>query len=106
MCTAVIVVSLPSLKPIIVRTAPTNTANRSNTGYLQPGPGKPVSSSRDGTYTAHIQGGTVDEEEMELTFLDRKASLTPTGTTDETKTQDGKDNVIVTTNVTVTRDVL
>ncbi len=48
----------------------------------------------------------MDEEEMELTFLDRKASLTPTRTTDETKTQDGKDNVIVTTNVTVTRDVL
>jgi hypothetical protein len=106
MCTAVVVVSLPSLKSLIVRTAPTNTSNRSNTGYLQPGSGKPVSSSRDGTYTAHIQGGTVDEEEMELTLLDRKASLTPTGTTDETKTQDGKDNVIVTTNVTVTRDVL
>jgi hypothetical protein len=106
MCTAVVVVSLPSLKSLIVQTTPTNTANRSNTGYLQPGSGKPVSSSRGGTYTARIQGGTVDEEEMELTFLNRKASLTPTGTTDETKTQDGKDNVIVTTNVTVTMDVL
>ncbi|CAG5179634.1 uncharacterized protein ALTATR162_LOCUS9384 [Alternaria atra] len=106
MCTAVVVVSLPSLKPLIVRTTPMHTANRSNTGYLQPGSGKPVSSSRGGTYTARIQGGTVDEEEMELTFLDREASLTPTGTTDETKTQDGKDNVIVTTNVAVTRDVL
>jgi hypothetical protein len=106
MCTAVVVVSLPSLKSLIIRTTPTNTANRSNTGYLNPGSGKPVISSRSGTYTARIEGGTVDEEELELTFLERKASLTPTGTTDETKTQDGKDTVIVTTDVTVTRDLL
>ena len=106
MCTAVIVVSLPLLKSLIARATPANTANRSNTGYLKTGSGKPVSSGRGGTYTSHIQGGTVDDEEMELTFPDRKASPTPTGTTDETRTQDGKDNVIVTTNVTVTRDVL
>ncbi|CAG5137584.1 uncharacterized protein ALTATR162_LOCUS159 [Alternaria atra] len=106
MCTAVIVVSLPSLKSFIARTTPAHTANRSNTGYIQTGSGKPVSSSRGGTYTSHIQDGTVDHEEMELTFLDRRASPTPTGTTDETRTQDGKDNVMVTTNVTVTRDVL
>jgi hypothetical protein len=106
MSTAVIVVSLPSLKSLIVRKTPTNTENRSNTGYLQTGSGKPVGGSRGGTYTSHIQGGTVDEEEIELTFLGRKNSPTPTGATDETRNQDGKDNVIVTTNVTVTRDVI
>lgn len=37
---------------------------------------------------------------------DRKASPAPTGATDETRVQDGKDGVIVTTNFTVTRDVL
>ncbi|KAL6703043.1 hypothetical protein ACN47E_010250 [Coniothyrium glycines] len=35
MCTAVIVVSLPSLKPLIVRTTPTNSSNRSTNGYVQ-----------------------------------------------------------------------
>ena len=101
MCTAVIVVSLPSLKPLIVRTTPTNTSNRSTNGYLQAGSGKPIS-HRAGTVTSHIQGGHADDE-MELTFLDRKVSPTPTSTTGG---QDGKDAVTVTTNVTVTRDVL
>jgi hypothetical protein len=105
MCTAVIVVSLPSLKSLIVRATPVNTSNRSNTGYLQAGSGKTPGSSRP-TYTSHIQGGTIDDEEMELTFLDRKPSPTPTGTTDETGVQSGKDNVIVTTDFTVTRDVV
>jgi hypothetical protein len=106
MCTAIIVVSLPSLKSLIGRTTPVNTTNRSNTGYLQAGSGKIPGSSRP-TYSSHIQGGTIDDEEMELTFLDRKPSPTPTGTTDETgAAQSGKDSVIVTTNFTVTRDAL
>jgi hypothetical protein len=105
MCTAIIVVSLPSLKSLIARATPQNTSNRSNTGYLQAGSGKTPGSSRP-TYTSHIQGGTIDDEEMELTFLDRKASPTPTGATDETGAQSGKDNVVVTTNIMVTRDVL
>jgi hypothetical protein len=106
MCVAIIVVSLPSLKSFIVRTTPTNTVNRSNSGYLQPGSGIIGGNSRGPTYTSHIEGGTVDDEEMELTFLDRKASPTPTGTTDEGTVQSGKDNVMVTTNFTVTRDLL
>ncbi|KAF1830240.1 hypothetical protein BDW02DRAFT_650792 [Decorospora gaudefroyi] len=101
MSTAVIVVSLPSLKSLVARATPTNTTNRSNTGYMPTGAS---SGKKGGTYTAHIQGGTVDEDEMELTFLDRKASPTPTGTTGEHEV--GKDGVVVTTNVTVTRDVL
>ena len=52
-----------------------------------------------------MRGGP-SEDELELTFQDRKGSPTPTGTTDEGRTQDGKDNVIVTTNFTVTRDIL
>lgn len=36
MCTAVIVVSLPTLKPLVVRTSPNNTSQRSqHNGYLQ-----------------------------------------------------------------------
>lgn len=57
------------------------------------------------TYTSHVRGGP-SEDELELTFQDRKGSPTPTGNTDEGRTQDGKDNVIVTTNFTVTRDML
>jgi hypothetical protein len=109
MCIAIIVVSLPSLKALIIRTTPPNTTNRSNSGYLQPGSGTiggSGSSNRGPTYTSHIEGSTVDDEEMELTFLDRKASPTPTGTTDEGAVQSGKDNVMVTTEYTVTRDLL
>lgn len=57
------------------------------------------------TYTSNIQAGRA-EDEMELTFLDRKVSPTPTGTTDETRTQGGKDNVTVRTDWTVTRNML
>jgi len=46
------------------------------------------------------------DEEMELTFLDRKPSPSPTATTAETGagTQDAKDSVMVRTDVTVTRE--
>ncbi|USP74694.1 hypothetical protein yc1106_01968 [Curvularia clavata] len=103
MCTAVIVVSLPFFKSLIMRSSPSNT-NRSNTGYIS-GPSHRIDPSGLETYTSHVRGGP-SEDELELTFQDRKGSPTPTGTTDEGRTQDGKDNVIVTTNVTVTRDML
>jgi hypothetical protein len=102
MCTAVIVVSLPSLKSLLVKPTPTNTSNRSTSGYVQAGSGKTIGSKGNG-HSSHVQGGTMDDE-VELTFLDRKVSPTPTGTTDETRVQDGKDAVIVTTDFTVTRD--
>jgi len=105
MCTAVIVVSLPSLKALIIRPTPNNTYDRSNSGYLQAGDGKTIGSKGNG-HSSRVQGGTLDDDEMELTFLDRKASPAPTGATDETRVQDGKDGVIVTTDFTVTRDVL
>jgi hypothetical protein len=46
------------------------------------------------------------DEEMELTFLERKPSPTPTTTTAETGTgpHDGKDSVMVRTDVTVVRE--
>ena len=113
MCTAVIVVSLPSLKALIIRPTPNNTYDRSNSGYLQAVDGKTIGSKGNG-HSSRVQGGTLDDDEMELTFLvrdvpshqDRKASPAPTGATDETRVQDGKDGVIVTTDFTVTRDVL
>lgn len=84
-------------------TSPSAT-NRSNTGYIS-GPSHRIHPSGLDTYTSHVRGGP-PEDEMELTFQDRKGSPTPTGTTDEGRAQDGKDNVMVTTNWTVTRDML
>ncbi|KAI4682757.1 uncharacterized protein J4E84_007221 [Alternaria hordeiaustralica] len=108
MCTAVIVVSLPSLKALIIKPTPATSSNRSNSGYLQAGSGKTIGSKgiNFNGHSSNIQGGTMDDE-MELTFLDRKASPTPTGTTDGSRLQDGKDNVMVTTDfeVTSTRNV-
>ena len=103
MCTAIIVVSLPSLKSLIVKPTPANTSNRSNSGYVQAASVKTIG-SRGNKYSAHAQGGTMDDE-VELTFLERKASPTPTGTTDEIRVKDGKDSVMVTTDFTVTRDL-
>jgi len=103
MCTAVIVVSLPSLKALIVRSTPTNTANGDN-GYVQTGSGKPTS-AREGGPRMHVQGGKMDDE-MELVFLDRKASPSLTGSTTDTRVRDGRDAAMHTTDVVVTRNVL
>ncbi|KAI4906997.1 hypothetical protein J4E90_009891 [Alternaria incomplexa] len=104
----IIVVSLPSLKALIIKPTPATSSNRSNSGYLQAGSGKTIGSKgiNFNGHSSNIQGGTMDDE-MELTFLDRKASPTPTGTTDGSRLQDGKDNVMVTTDfeVTSTRNV-
>lgn len=70
MCTAVIVVSLPSLKALIIRPTPNNTYDRSNSGYLQAGDGKTIGSKGNG-HSSRVQGGTLDDDEMELTFLVR-----------------------------------
>ena len=46
-----------------------------------------------------------DDDEVELVFLDRKSSpTTPAGTINETNSQEHKEGVVVTTNITVTRD--
>jgi hypothetical protein len=103
MCTGIIVVSLPSLKSLIIQPTPKNTVDRSTNGYLQNGSAK-LSNTR-GTNRSHIYGGEMDEE-MELTYLDRRPSPSPTITTVETGagTQDAKDSVMVRTDVTVTRE--
>lgn len=46
------------------------------------------------------------EDEVELVFLDRKSSPSPSRTPVESGAPDAKDAVVVTTNVTITRDVL
>jgi hypothetical protein len=46
------------------------------------------------------------DDEVELVFLDRKPSPAFTGTTSGTGKEDAKDAVMVTTNVTITRDVV
>jgi hypothetical protein len=68
MCTAVIVVSLPSLKSLIVRPSPNNTNDRSNSGYLQAGSGKTIGSRGNG-HSSHVRAGALEDDEMELTFL-------------------------------------
>jgi hypothetical protein len=103
MSTAIIVVSLPSLKFLIIRSTPTNTSNRSTNGYKQTSSGKP-GTYRVKTARSHFQDGRMDDE-AELTFLDRKPSPSPTGTTTGTETQDAKDSVMVTTDVTITREL-
>jgi hypothetical protein len=46
------------------------------------------------------------DDEMELVFLDRKPSPSLTRRTSGTEAHDVKDAVMVTTNVTITREVL
>ncbi|EMD85332.1 hypothetical protein COCC4DRAFT_65715 [Bipolaris maydis ATCC 48331] len=104
MCTAIIVVSLPFFKTLIIRSSTPTTMSRSDTGYIS-GPSNRIHVSGDDTYSSHVQGGPSDDE-VELTFQDRKRSLTPPRMVDEVRTQDGKDNVMVTTKWTVTRDML
>jgi hypothetical protein len=107
MSTAVIVVSLPSLKALIVRATPNNTSNRSTNGYMR-GSIKHISHGGHGggTFRSHIEGGRMDDE-VELVSLDRKPSSSPIGTTREKEMVDGKEKAVtVTTNVTVMRDVL
>jgi hypothetical protein len=103
MSTAIIVVSLPSLKSLIVRSNPTNTYNRSTSGYVQTRSGKPTT-HRGGTSQSHVQGGRT-EDEVELVFLDQKPSLSPTVTAGGTETSNIDNAVMVTTGVTITREV-
>jgi hypothetical protein len=97
MATAVIVASLPGLKNLIMRKeTPTNSSYVRNThGYLQTGSGHPSN------HVAEIRGGEWDDE-LELTFLDRKPSPSSMGT----DAKDQQDGVMVTKNVTVTHHVL
>ena len=71
---------------------------------MQTGSGKPISHG-GGTSRSQTEGGKMDDE-MELVFLDRKPSPSLTRRTSGTEAHDVKDAVMVTTNVTITREVL
>jgi hypothetical protein len=104
MCTANIVVSLPALKALIVRSSPTNTSYRSTDGYMNAGSSKPLSGHNHGISRSHVQGGRISDDELELVFQgSRKPSPSPSRTTSTTTApQDVKDNVMVTTDWSVT----
>jgi hypothetical protein len=95
MCTAVIVVSLPTLKPLIMRITPVNTSNRSTSGYVNPGPRRSLSHP--------LKDRKTGDDEIELVLQEsRKSSLT----TNATGAQEAKDGVRVTTNIAITREVI
>ncbi|KAF9697424.1 hypothetical protein EKO04_004622 [Ascochyta lentis] len=101
MCTATIVVSLPALKALVVRSSPQNTSYRSNDGYMNAGSSKPL--SNHGISRSHVQGGRISDDELELVFQgSRKPSTSASRTTSATEPQDLKDNVMVTTDWSVT----
>jgi hypothetical protein len=110
MCTATIVVSLPMLKPLIMRMSPVNTSNRGASEY------KHADSKRSNGYPgqsrSHGQARITGDDEVELVLRElresRKSSLSQAHTTSASELNDGKDVVRVTTDVTVTstRDVL
>ena len=104
MCTATIVVSLPSLKSLIVRPSSTNASKRNIDGYVHTRSGKPIS-HRIGASRSHIQGGRMDDE-VELVLQDRKPSPSPTRMPSGSGEQETKDAVVVTTDVIITREVI
>src|SRR5687768_12524760 len=99
MCTAVIVVSLPSLKVLIMRSSPNNSSYpRSTDGYIQhASSAKPL--SHHGTSKSHVHGGRISDDELELVF---QGSRSPSRAASSTTPQDSKDNVMVTTEWNVT----
>ena len=101
MSVAVIVVSLPALKTLIVRVTPKTTSKRSTDGYFKTGSANPISNRE--ISRSHIQGGELDDE-IELVPLDRKPSPSPTRTTSGTGEGNCRNEVIVTTNVIVTSE--
>ncbi|KAI1686706.1 hypothetical protein KJE20_04671 [Pyrenophora tritici-repentis] len=104
MCTSIIVVSLPFLKSLIIRPNSPSATNRSNTGYIHASDRK-TDDSRGRGLKVHALGDTMDDE-MELTFLDRRPSPALTAATDDTRGREGKDVVMVKTEVTVTRSIV
>ncbi|RMZ73430.1 hypothetical protein GMOD_00007938 [Pyrenophora seminiperda CCB06] len=102
MCTSIIVVSLPFLKSLIIHPNSPNTSNRS--GYMQASSRKTDGSGPHGP-KPHASRDLM-EDEMQLTFIDRKPSPAPTAATDENKERDGRDHVPVRTDVTVTRNLV
>lgn len=116
MCAATIVVSLPTLKVLILRSTPITTSGRSNNGYINSDSNNHVATigSRGhrkslghlDTYRSHVEAGPIDDE-IELVPQDsRKSSMSPTRMPGTLGIHDDKVGVRVTTNVTIVRDVL
>lgn len=102
-CTGIIVVSLPGLKSLVVRSAsPQTTKHRNTNGYMQTFSGQQYSSRAFASSRVRSEGAGMDDE-MELFPYDHKSSLTPTRATTETGSTGAKDAVIVTTDVVITR---
>lgn len=100
MCTATIVVSLPALKVLVIRSSPNNTGYHSSYGYVNAAPGN--TPSNHGVSKSHVQGGRISDDELELVFQgSRKTSPSPSRTS-STGRHDAKENVMVTTEWNIT----
>jgi hypothetical protein len=64
MCTATIVVSLPTLKAFLISATPSNTSKRSITSDKNKSYGKPVSNYK--TSGLHVQACRINDDEVEL----------------------------------------
>jgi hypothetical protein len=108
MVTATIVVSLPSLKPLIMRIPPVNTSNRSNSGYMNAASGRSL--SHPGMPRSYGHATKSGDDEVELVHrereLSRKSSLSPIRDICAIVGQDAKDVVRVTTDIAVMREIL
>lgn len=101
MCTAVIVVSLPTLKPLIVRSSPNNTTERSHhNGYLQHLSSKVLSHKPGNTHSPAAQS----DDEMELFGADQPVMTRSYAGSQKAGIEPGKEReVLVTTDVIITR---
>lgn len=99
MCTAVIVVSLPTLKPLIVRSSPSNTSVPSHhTGYIQHLSSKVL--SHKGVHSPAAQS----DDEMELFGADQPVMTRSYAGSQKAGVEPGKEReVLVTTDVVITR---
>jgi hypothetical protein len=103
-CTAIIVVSLPSLKALIVRSDPATSNNRSK-GYVHTSSSR-LNSKRGGASRVRVEDRDIDDE-IGLVLQDRPASVRTQETTPvEGKLKKEVDGGVVGTNKTITRDMV
>ncbi|KAH7401166.1 hypothetical protein DE146DRAFT_718391 [Phaeosphaeria sp. MPI-PUGE-AT-0046c] len=115
-CIATIIVSLPTLKVLVLRSAFTSTSTRSDNGNRNSGSKKHIetigSRSRKqslnhlDTYQSHVEAGPSDDKIELFVQKLRKSSTSLSHTVGTSHVYDEKEGVRVTTNVTIVRDVL
>jgi hypothetical protein len=103
MCTAVIVVSLPGLKSLIVRATPQNTKERSSNGY-QRTPSRQPYGNRSFVSRGDPEPFRGDDEQELVTYNQHSHSFL-NRSINETGPPSAKNAVMVTTNLTVTRSL-